>query len=137
MEETPARLDALSEMMALSSYGNTKNILVTAVETKGPLDEEAMKLAIQQAAKGFPRLASCVKEVKERGRYRLVWDQRSDMELPVKISELQSANGSSNSLERFLRHMAPHLDRDWDLFTEPQRVIELSRALLAPHGSSS
>ena len=51
MEEAPARLDALSEMMALSSYGNTKNILVTAVETKGPLDEEAMTLAVRQAAK--------------------------------------------------------------------------------------
>ena len=44
MEEAPARLDALSEMMALSSYGNTKNILVTAVETKGLLDEEAVVL---------------------------------------------------------------------------------------------
>ncbi len=95
MEEAPARLDALSEMMALSSYGNTKNILITAVETKGHLDEEALTLAIRQAAKDFPRLASCVKEVRERGRYRLVWDQSLDMELPVKISELQPANGSS------------------------------------------
>ena len=54
MEEAPARLDALSEMMALSSYGNTKNILVTAVETKGPLDEEAMTLAVQSGCEGFP-----------------------------------------------------------------------------------
>ena len=54
MEEAPARLDALSEMMALSSYGNTKNILVTAVEVKGPLDEEAMTLAIRAGCKGFP-----------------------------------------------------------------------------------
>ncbi len=127
MEEAPARLDALSEMMALSSYGNTKNILVTAVEVKGPLDEEAMTLAVRQAAKGFPRLVSCLKEVRERGRYRLVWDQRSDMELPVKISELQPANGSSNSLERFLRHMAPHLDRDWDLFVEPAGEVHIAR----------
>jgi hypothetical protein len=127
MEETPPRLDALSEMMALSSYGNTKNVLVTAVEVKGPLDEEAMTLAVRQAANDFPRLVSCVKEVRERGRYRLVWDQRSDLELPVKISELQPANGSSNSLELFLHHIAPHLDRDWDLFTEPAGEVHIAR----------
>ncbi len=127
MEEAPARLDALSEMMALSSYGNTKNILVTAVETKGPVDEEAMTRAALVAAKSFPHLVSCVKEVRERGRYRLVWDQRSDLELPVKISELQPANGSPNSLDRFLRHMAPRLDRDWDLFNEPAGEFHIVR----------
>ena len=54
MEEASARLSALSEMMALSSYCNTKNILVIAVEVKGPLDEEAMTLAVRQAANRFP-----------------------------------------------------------------------------------
>jgi hypothetical protein len=127
MEDAPARLDALSEMMALSSYGNTKNIIVTGVELKGPLDEEAMTLAIGQAAKSFPRLVSCLKEVRERGRYHLIWDQRPDLELPVKISELRPKNGESNSLERFLGHMASHLDRDWDLFTDPAGEVHIVR----------
>lgn len=127
MDDTSARLDALSEMMALSSYGNTKNIIVTAVEMRGPFEEEAMSLAIQRAAKSFPRLASCVREVRERGRYHLVWDQRPDLELPVKIWEVPQTNGSANGLDRFLRHMAPHLDRDWDLFTEPAGEVHIVR----------
>jgi Condensation domain len=127
MEDTSVRLDALSEMMALSSYGNTKNIIVTAVETKGPLEEEAMTLALRQAATNFPRLVSCVKEVRERGRYRLVWDQSPDRQLPVKFSEVQETNGSTNGLDSFLRHMAPRLDRDWDLFTEPTAEVHVVR----------
>jgi Condensation domain len=127
MDDTSARLDALSEMMALSSYGNTKNIIVTAVETRGSFEEEAMSLAIQQAAKSFPRLASCVKEVRERGRYHLVWDPRPDLELPVKFSEVQETDGSASGLDSFLRHMAPRLDRDWDLFTEPTAEVHVVR----------
>ncbi|MGB6063556.1 MAG: hypothetical protein WBG50_02035 [Desulfomonilaceae bacterium] len=127
MEEAPIRLDAISEMMALSSYGNTKNILITALEVFGRLDEEAMGLAARLATRNFPRLVSCVKEVSERGRHRLVWDRRPDLELPVRISELQAANGSSNTLDRFLGHMAPHLDRDWDLFTEPAGEFHIVR----------
>ncbi len=127
MEEAPVKLDAISEMMALSSCGNTKNILITALEVKGRLDEEAMTLAARLATRKFPRLVSCVKEVWERGRHHLVWDRRPDSELPVRISEAEPANGSSNSLDRFLDHMTPHLDRDWDLFTEPVAEFHMVR----------
>ncbi len=127
MAEAPVRLDPISEMMALSSYGNTKNVLITAVELNGPLDEEAMGLAARLAARNFPRLVSCIKEVREMGRYRLVWDRRADLELPIKISEAPPAKESSSGLDRFLDHLTPHLDRDWDLFTEPAAEFHIVR----------
>ena len=68
MREIPPKLNALSEMLALSSYGNTKNILMTAVEAHGPFDLDAMILAVRQVSQDFPQLMSRVKEVREWGR---------------------------------------------------------------------
>ena len=85
MQETPVKLDALSEMMALSSYGNTKNLLITAIEVNGPLDKEALKLAVQRATRSFPQFVSRIREVRERSKHYLVWDHDPDMTLPLTI----------------------------------------------------
>ena len=90
MQETPIKLDALSEMMALSSYGNTKNLLITAVEVSGPLDKEALKLAIQRATRSFPQFVSRIKEVRERSKHYLVWDHDPDMTLPLRTLDAVS-----------------------------------------------
>ena len=47
MSDATEQLNPLSEMLALSSYGNTKNIIVAVAETSGPFDEQAAKLAVQ------------------------------------------------------------------------------------------
>lgn len=117
MEEGPTRLNALSEMLVLSTYGNTKNVLVTAAELRGPLDREAVTLAVQRAAQDFPRLTSCIKEVKEHGKYYLVWVYRPDLSIPVTFSDLHVAR-SSTPFDAFVELMAPRLNRDWDLFRE-------------------
>ena len=87
MQETAAKLDALSEMMALSSYGNTRNLLITAIEVSGPLDKEAFKLAVQRATRNFPRFVSRIKEVRERSKHYLVWDHDPNMTLPLTTLE--------------------------------------------------
>ena len=82
MQETPRKLDALSEMMALSSYGNTKNLLITAIEVSGPLDKEAFKLAMQRATRSFPPVCQS-HQGSERSKHYLVWDHDPDMTLPL------------------------------------------------------
>lgn len=84
MRETAIKLDALSEMMALSSYLNTKNLLITAIEVNGPLDKEALKLAIQRATRSFPQFVSRIREIRERSRHYLVWDHDPHMVLPLR-----------------------------------------------------
>jgi hypothetical protein len=111
-------LDALSEMVALSSYGNTKNLLVTAIETRGPLDREAMERAFQEAGEQFPQMKSCLKETRDRGMFRLERRFQPDLPLQVIYADLERGHESVPVLDLYLNHMAPRLDRDWNLFEE-------------------
>jgi len=119
MNDAPDLLNPLSEMLALSSYGNTKNILVTMVETSGALDEQAAKLAAQRTAENFPRVLSCIKEVRERGKRRLAWEHHPDLPLPIFFTDLENTDPNAPILERLVQRLAPRLDRHWDLFKEP------------------
>ncbi len=119
MSDVPDFLNPLSEMLALSSYGNTKNILVTVVETSGPLDEEAIKLAAQKTAEKFPRVRSCIKEVRNKGKRRFAWEYRQDLPVQIFSSDIENTNSNAPLLQRLIDHLAPRLDRRWDLFREP------------------
>ncbi len=119
MSDAPDLLNPLSEMLALSSYGNTKNILVTVVETSGPLDEQAIKLAAQKTAEKFPRVRSCIKEVRNKGKRRLAWEYRQDLPVQTFFSDIENTNTKAPVLQRLVDHLAPRMDRHWDLFQEP------------------
>jgi hypothetical protein len=112
------KVDPLSEMLALSSYGNIKNIIVTAIETIGVLDEEAFVQAAKIAASSFPQILSRLKEIKEKGRYHLFWEYRQDEILPLRMTDMKTSDGTV-SLNEFLDHISPRLDRNWNLFEEP------------------
>ncbi len=120
-------LDALSEMVTLSSYGNTKNLLVTAIETRGHLDEDAMKRAVQQAAEKFPQIRSCIREVREKRMFRLLRQFRPDLPLQVIVSDLQAGDPSIPPLTRYLEHAAPRLDRNWNLFEELPAELHVAK----------
>lgn len=119
MSETdvPTRLDALSEMLALSSYGNTKNVLMTAAEIKGPLDVEVWSLAARQAVHSFPQFMSCIKEFREGPRFNLYREARPDLPFPVIVSDVPPTGRPT--FDDIVTHLTPRLDRDWDLFCEP------------------
>ena len=131
MSDAPDLLNPLSEMLALSSYGNTKNIIVALAETSGPFDEQAAKLAVQTTAEKFPRLRSCIKEISENGKRRLAWEQRPDLPAQVFSTHLENDNPNGPIVERLLNHLAPRLDRSWDLFREP--AIEFHLIRVAPN----
>jgi hypothetical protein len=125
--EVPTRLDALSEMLALSSYGNTKNILMTAAEVRGPFDVDAMALAAQRAATSFPQFTSCIREQRVGARFRLFREYRPDLEYPVIISDVEARRPGLSSFDALVAHLTHRLDRNWDLFHEPPGEYHIVR----------
>ncbi|MBI4965640.1 MAG: hypothetical protein HY913_20350 [Desulfomonile tiedjei] len=126
MRETSSKLDALSEMLALSSHGNTKNVLMNAVEAQGPFDLDGLRLAISQLPQDFPELMTCLKEVRNWGRHYLLREYRPDFTIPVVFSELQ-VEGTSSVLSSLMDHLAPRLDAHWDLFNKPALKYHIVR----------
>lgn len=127
MIETSRFLDPNSEMIALASFDNTKNIFLTAIEIKGPFDDSSFKPSVIGALEGFPQLRCCLKETRKNGRHYLYWHPCPDVEFPTSISDLKDHEASTPILDAVLKHLAPRLDRDWDLFKEPPGEIHLIR----------
>jgi hypothetical protein len=133
MAVIPEKVDPLSEMLLLSTYGNTKNILMTAIELEGPFDEEASRLAFRQALQGFPHILSCIGEVKIHGLHHLLWKNRPDLPIPMTISEMNGGPDRSPLLDDLLTHLRPRLDRDWNLFEEMPFDIQVVRTAPERH----
>jgi len=133
MQDPSEFLDPNSELIALSSYSNTKNVLLTAIEVTGPVDEELAKRAVIDALDQFPQLRSCLNEIRQNGRYHLYWDPRPEMELPLFVSELKEHASSTSIFDAVLGHLSPRLDRDWDLFHELPWEFHLVRVSRQHH----
>jgi len=133
MLEIPARMDSRSELLALSTYGDTRNIVLTAIEVKGPFDVDAGRVAIERASKEFPQMTSCIKEIKVRGRHYLVWQERPDLPRPIPLTELPASRRSGPFLDALLKHLSPWLDREWNLFEEVSAWIHFVRVARDHH----
>ncbi|MEW6347822.1 MAG: hypothetical protein AB1646_02060 [Thermodesulfobacteriota bacterium] len=127
VSETLAELDAISEMIALTSTGNTKNLIVAAVELRGNLDVQAFGRATELAIRGFPQLLCRLREVRTGRRHRLYWDRAPDQSFPFIVSELPPGASPAHALTAFLEQSAPFLDRDWDLFQEPPVRLHVAK----------
>src|SRR5208283_4152879 len=113
------RLDIISDVMALTSYGNVKNILLLAAEAVGTFDEQAFALAVGRASAKFPVLTSHLKEVRNKGQFFLVREYCPQMDVPVFVNELSKSNPEEPTFDSLIHQMIPRLDRDWNLFLEP------------------
>lgn len=133
MAEVREKVDPTSEMLLLSTYGNTKNILITAVEVDGSFDEEAAKLAVWKAAQRFPHMLSCIKEVRSGGLHHLVWESRPDLPIPMTVTEMNGSVEGTPLLDNLLAHLRPRLDRDWNLFEEVPFDIQVVRIAADHH----
>lgn len=122
------RLDIISDVMALTSYGDLKNILLVAAEAVGTFDEQAFALAVRQASIKFPVLTSRLKEVRKKGRYFLVREYCPGMDVPIFISELSKSHPDVPVFDSIMFHMIPRLDGDWNLFSEPPVEIHVLAA---------
>jgi hypothetical protein len=127
MQDADTRLDAISEMLALSSYGNGKNIIFSGLDLKGPMDLQAFHEASRQAASVFPHFMSTIREIKINGRYHLVRQHSPDLPLPFGVQELKIKDASATLLDNILYTLSPRLDRDWNLFQELPLEMRLIR----------
>jgi hypothetical protein len=118
MQDANLRLDAISEMLALSSFGNGKNIIFSGLDLKGPMDLQAFREASRQSVTVFPHFMSTLREIKVNGRYHLIRHHASDLPLPFSVQELKIRGASALLLDNILYTLSPRLDRDWDLFQE-------------------
>jgi hypothetical protein len=114
-----APLNPLSEMMVLATRGNTKNLIIAVVETFGPVDEQAVKLAAKRAAASNPQFVSRIREAKNGLRRYFVREHDPSLEIPFKTADACGHNPSVSGLDLYLNSFEPQLDRDWDLFSEP------------------
>ncbi|MGC8605585.1 MAG: hypothetical protein ACP5VS_18125, partial [Desulfomonilaceae bacterium] len=119
------KLDPTSEMLALSTTGNTKNVLICLIELTGPIDTEAMLKAAGLAAERFPQLTRRIKEIRFRGRYYPVWDTSENLAVPVFFQKISEFNDNESTLDQILELLESRLDRDWDLFREPVAEFHL------------
>ncbi len=118
MKVPTTSLDANSEMLALSTYANTKNLIITGIELFGDFDYEAMKLAAERASLTFPQIRSVIDEVREKGRHKLHREYRPDLPLPVFVADLSTTDPTLPTIDRVMDHLRPRLDREWDLRKE-------------------
>ena len=105
-------------MLALATYGDTKNIVMSALEVKGPFDEAACLEAVARASAEFPQVMSCIRETRARGLHYLSWVHRPDIPLPMRVSEMPIDPKSGTVLDHLLDHLRPRLERQWNPFEE-------------------
>ncbi|MDR3603493.1 MAG: hypothetical protein P4L38_02590 [Syntrophaceae bacterium] len=119
------RLDPTSEMLALSTTGDTKNILICLIELAGPMDTQAMLEAARKAAQKFPQLTRRIKEVRSRGLHYLVWDSDHTLEVPTFFHKAPGPGPSETILDLIIRTLNPRLNRNRDLFHETPAEFHL------------
>ena len=127
MTETQKFLDPNSELIALSTFGNTKNVFVIAMEIEGPFDENMFRQSVAGTVELYPQFRCRLREIINNGRRRLYWHPVSDFQFPVSISDLKGYDPSRPVLETILEHLSPRLDREWDLFSEGPGEAHLLR----------
>ncbi|MFA6223383.1 MAG: hypothetical protein WC647_13820 [Desulfomonilaceae bacterium] len=121
------RLSPTSEMLALTTSGDTKNILICLIELTGPLNVNQALEAAQRAAAKFPQLTRRIKEVKSRWFHYLVWDADSKLKVPVFFQEIEHFEADRPMLDQLIPVIQSRLERNWDLFQEPPAEFHLIR----------
>lgn len=112
-------LDIISDVMALSSHRNVKNVILMAAEVKGPFDEAAYRRACCDAFADFPELASVLKEARNGWKRFLVRQMLEGGDVPVIVSDLQGRGKEASLFDAILAHLGPRLDRTWKLLEDP------------------
>lgn len=119
-------IDPLSEMLALSTSGSRKNLIIAIIVYTGPLNKGIMTEACARAKKDFPEMICRLKEVKRRGRYFLYRDWRPDLDTGLSFFDV-TMEQHETEIDAVLRILSPRLDRDWDLFNECLGEVHMGR----------
>ncbi len=115
----------MSQLMVMSSFRNSKNIIMMAAEAKGPFDEEVFRLAVKEVSHAFPTLTGTLREVREGARLSLFREDHPDLEIPVMVSDVSRPTGPEGSFNAIMDHLRPVLDKQWDLWHEPPLEVHV------------
>ena len=118
MSEEWRRLGASSEMLALSSMGEAKNVLVCLIDVTGKVDVEVLFQSSKKAVSKFPQLHSIMRDVKRRGLHYLEWEEGDPNDLPVFFHDLSSTPLKNDPMGNVLTTLKSRLDREWDLLKQ-------------------
>jgi hypothetical protein len=118
MPQAP-ELDIISEVMALTSRANTRNVIMMAAEGRGSLDGELFRLAVQETAGQYPAVKSVLIEKRKGLRFFLVREHHPEIQIPVFLGELKAKKPAESSFDSLVQHLIPRLERTWDLMSEP------------------
>jgi len=124
-ESSSMRLDPAGELLALTTHGHVKNLIVGGLELSGALDMTALREAVALVAMTNPQLTKPLVEKRFNGRYFLQWDQYAEKDIPFieKIVHVNRYNGSHFDL--MMEELEPHLSRERNLFREPACEVHL------------
>ncbi|MBM4326720.1 MAG: hypothetical protein FJ118_06110 [Deltaproteobacteria bacterium] len=112
-------LDIISEVMALTSRANTRNVIMMAAEGRGSLDAELFRAAAHETADQYPAVQSVLNEKRKGARFFLVREHHPEIQIPVFSGELKSEEPSRSSFDLLVQHLRPRLERTWNLMREP------------------
>lgn len=118
MSDKWRRLGASSEMLALSSMGQAKNVMVCLIDVIGSVDVELMFQSARKAVLKFPQLHSVLMDIKTRGLHRLEWSIGDPNILPVFFHDLSRKHLNDDPMGNVLFTLNSRLDREWDLLKE-------------------
>ena len=121
------KLSPLEEALALTTTVESPNIICGALDLRGRLDVDAMAQATAKLGERFPHLKMSLVEVKEHGRYSLVRDATTDLEIPFVCSDTNCRIDGDSSLDVVINHLGKVLNRQWDLFGESLFHVHLLR----------
>ena len=120
-----APVDIISDIMALTSCGNTKNIILVAIETKGSFDEDAFKSSVNEAASIYPNYKSVLREIHEGWTFYLTREYKPDMKIPIFSAPLAISGRTATTFEAVVYHLTTRFDRQWDLWRLPPLEIHI------------
>jgi hypothetical protein len=120
-------MEAPSELMVLSTWGNTRNMLTYVAEMKGPFDYGAARGAVKDLVDNHPHLLSTVREIRQSGRNYLVSEYRPDFKTPVFESRISDPDKHSTTFNAILAHLHTTLERQRDLRKEPPFEVHIIR----------
>ncbi len=118
------RLGPFSEMLAISTYKNTKNIIITALDLRGPMDVHAFEAAVTRGAADNPQMVTRLKkQTKGLARY-LARERDPHLRIPLKVVDAAEEHSAENRFDTYIRVFTPEFDEPWDLFNEaPVRIL--------------
>ena len=120
-------LNPLAEALVLTTNSKNRNIILGALDLRGPLDVEALRATVNSIGDFFPQLKASLTEIKSKGRHYLAWDHRQSLEIPLVISSLGESNSTGYRFEALLKRVEQSLTRERNPFEEPASEFHLLR----------